>query len=135
MSLVLDASVTLAWCFADETSASADRILDRLVHQRALVPPIWPYEVANALVVAERRKRLTARDTAAALDMLGRLPIDVDHSRTESVFGDLPTMARKYRLSAYDVSYLTLARREKLPLATLDAKLQHVAAKLDISVA
>ena len=66
--------------------------------------------------------------------MLGRLPIDVDRPRTESVFGELPAMARKYRLSAYDVSYLTLARREKLPLATLDAKLQHVAARLDISI-
>ena len=135
MSLVLDASVTLAWCFADETSASVDRILDRLVHQRALVPPIWPYEVANALIVAERRKRLTARDTAAALDMIGRLPIDIDRPPTESVFGELPAMARRYRLSVYDVSYLTLARRENLPLATLDERMQKVAGKLDISVA
>ena len=132
MSLVLDASVTLAWCFKDESSDRADHVLDQLVHQRALAPPIWPYEVANALIVAERRKRLTARDTATALEMLAQLPVDVDHWRTEDIFGHIPAVARKYQLSAYDAAYVCLAKRENVPFATLDARLRKVAVKLSI---
>ncbi len=135
MSLVLDASVSLAWCFEDESSAIADRVLDRLVHQRALVPAIWPFEVANALIVAERKKRLTGRDTAAMLNRLGRLPIDVDRQPAEAVFDAVLAVARKYKLSAYDAAYLCLAKREKVPFATLNVSLRKVATKLDISLA
>ena len=76
VDFVVDASVTLTWCFEDQVNAFSESVLDRFVDSAALVPNIWPLEIANALVVGERRGRLSEVHTARFVRLLGELPID-----------------------------------------------------------
>ncbi len=126
-SFVLDCSTALAWCFTDERTPVADAALDALVTRPAVVPALWPYEIANALLSGERRRRATSEDTAAWLRFLGQLPITVDEAPVSRVWGDILDLARAHQLSAYDAAYLELARRRTLPLATLDRRLKGAA--------
>ncbi len=119
--MVLDASVALAWCFPDESSPGAEKLLDSMADgSKAIVPAIWPFEVGNALLSAERRKRLSIAQVTAALRNLALLPIAIDSVQTEFVFGDVLAVARHTQLTEYDAAYLKLALRQGLPLATLD---------------
>ena len=118
---VLDCSVGMAWCFEDKADRYADGVLDRLVDESALVPPLWPLEIANVLVVAERRRRLRRSDSARFLELVGALPIAVDTATPNP--SHLLAVAREHRLSAYDAAYLALAMREGIPLATRDLAL------------
>jgi predicted nucleic acid-binding protein len=120
MPFVLDASVTACWAFEDETHPVADHALERIRKEEALVPSLWWFEVRNTLISNERRGRVTEADTAAILRGLSRLRVTVDRSPDEA---SVLTLARKHRLTVYDASYLELAQREALPLATLDADL------------
>jgi predicted nucleic acid-binding protein len=130
---VVDTSVVMAWCFKDEGTPYADRVLESLTAASALVPPIWPLEVVNVLLAAERRKRLTEADSLRFITLLNQLPIRVElPSSTESLMIRILPMARKYGLSSYDASYLDLAMRNGLPLATLDKKLQAAATKAKV---
>jgi predicted nucleic acid-binding protein len=126
-TLVLDASVTLAWAFEDEEGAYTEAVLESLKEAAACVPAIWPLEVGNALLVAERRGRLTQAATAQFLALLGQLHIVVEPERPEQVLGGILSLAREQGLSAYDATYLHLAMRRGLPLATTDAKLRQAA--------
>lgn len=123
---VLDASVTVCWLFEDQSSLYTDSILDRLAGgEEALTSAIWPLEVANALVVAERRRLLKRAHSTAFVEQLSRLAVRVeraDASRVETL-----EAARRYRLSSYDASYLEVAMREALPLATTDKPLRTAA--------
>ena len=133
--LVLDASVALAWCFPDESTPAAEKLLDFMADgANAVVPAIWPFEVANALLTAERRKRLSMAQVTAALSNLTLLPIAIDAVHVESVFGDVLAVARQGQLTEYDAAYLELALRETLPLATLDDQLRRAARNAGISV-
>jgi len=133
--VVLDASVVLAWCFPDESSSGAEKLLDLMADgAKAIVPAIWPFEVANALLTAERRKRLSMAQVTAALRTLTLLPIIVDEVQVESVFGDVLAVARQGQLTEYDAAYLELALREGLPLATLDDQLRRAARHAGISL-
>lgn len=123
MAFVLDASVALAWCFPDESSDYAASIFHRFKEEAATVPSIWPLEVANALVVGMRRRRLTAEQLAAVGRLLTELPIDLDPAPVTRTFDDVVSLAVNHGLSVYDASYLELAQRLKCPLATVDAKL------------
>lgn len=125
MTFVLDASITFAWCFEDEATPETDAILETLADGDAIVPRIWPLEVANVLLVAERRDRISESVSARFINLLGQLPIAVDP--TPSVMGELLAMGRSRGLSAYDASYLLLAERTGLPLATADKKLLEAA--------
>lgn len=126
--MVLDASVALAWCFPDEGSPGAEKLLDAMADgSKAIVPAIWPFEVGNALLTAERRRRLTIAQVTAALKNLALLPIAIDSVQTEFVFGDVLAVARHTQLTEYDAAYLELALREGLPLATLDDRLRQAA--------
>jgi len=126
--LVLDASVTLAWCFADESTAYAEAVLDLLATgAEAIAPSVWPLEVANALLVGERRKRATSAEVTAVLKRIRDLPISIDPIRVDNAFGPIRFIARREQLSEYDASYIELALREALPLATLDDRLRHAA--------
>jgi predicted nucleic acid-binding protein len=115
--------VALSWCFEDEGEGYADAVLDRLAGDGAVVPSIWPFEVLNGLIVGERRGRLTQAQSARFEDLLGALPIDVEAAPGRERWPILVSLAREHRLSAYDASYLELALRRSLPLATLDAQL------------
>jgi predicted nucleic acid-binding protein len=123
--LVLDASVALAWCFPDEGTEYAEKVLDRLASgSAALVPAIWPFEVANALLVGERRKRITVAQVTSLLQRIADLPITVEPIRVGGAFGDILAVARREQLSEYDAAYLELALREAQPLATVDDRLR-----------
>jgi len=129
-SFVLDASVTVAWCFEDETTAYTEAVLEFLTSgAKAVAPPLWPYEVANSLAVAERRRRTSSAKVEAFLDRLARFPISIDFgdSPVVSVFAKVLALARRVRLSVYDAAYLELALRAGLPLASLDADLKRAA--------
>jgi len=123
-NFVLDASVTMTWCFPDEHSDYASGVLNRLMTQPARVPNLWPIEVANAVLVGERRKRLSASGAARFLELLRALPIEFDGRTGERALAETLTLARAHLLSAYDAAYLELAMREALPLATLDQRLR-----------
>jgi len=130
---VLDCSVTMAWCFEDEADAYADRALDSLKAGSALVPALWSFEVANVLIVAERRRRLRRSDADAFLHLLARLPLEIDHSLAIHDISFLIAIGRDHRLSAYDAAYLRLAIRERLPIATRDMALRSAARALGIA--
>jgi predicted nucleic acid-binding protein len=118
MLFVVVASLTLAWHFEDEASACADRVLDQLQEDHAVVPSIWPLEVANALVVAERRHRLSPARVARAAELLQELPIVVVDADPRLALRSVLDLARAHGLSADDVASLELAMRAGLPLAT-----------------
>jgi predicted nucleic acid-binding protein len=101
---------------------------------QAYVPNLWPLEVANALLVGERRGRTTPADTARFLAILGTFPIAVDDETATRAWVETMHLARAHVLSAYDSSYLELAMRLGLPLATLDDKLKTAANAVGVSL-
>lgn len=122
--LVIDSSVAIAWCFPDEQDAYSQSVLEALASERAIVPDLWHLEVANTLLVGERRKRSTQANTVTWLGLLASLPIAVDEETKAHAFADTLSLAREHNLSVYDAAYLELAMRRGLPLATLDDKLK-----------
>ncbi len=121
MAMVIDTSVTMAWCFEDEVTGHTEAVLDRLGSEEAIVPSLWRLEVANVLLVAERRRRITEAQATWFIGLLEQLPIRLDTSVLD--MGTLVGVGRRHGLSAYDAAYLHLAERLGAPLATLDAKL------------
>ena len=134
MPFVLDASVTLAWGLKDEATAYSVAVLASTNSERATVPLIWALEVANVVLVSERRGRLTTVQSAAFLADLAGLPITIDNVDPKIAWGAVLTMARAYGLTAYDASYLELALRLGLPLASQDNRLRAVATQLGIPI-
>ncbi|SIO66225.1 Predicted nucleic acid-binding protein, contains PIN domain [Singulisphaera sp. GP187] len=130
--LILDSSIALAWCFSDERADYPQSVLDALASQSAFVPDLWHLEVANTLVVGERRNRSTQTETATWLGFLAELPITVDEETKFHAFADIAHLARAQNLSAYDAAYLELAMRRGLPLATLDEKLRAAAKSVGV---
>jgi predicted nucleic acid-binding protein len=124
MAFVLDASVTITWAMRDEHHPLADLAAIRLQTESAVVPTIWWYEVQNMLVVNERRQRILPAASAQFLLGLNLLPIKMLPIAWDS---NAPELARNYGLTVYDASYLELALRESLPLATLDKALRTAA--------
>ena len=131
---VLDCSVAMAWCFADEADAVADAVLERLSEDVALAPSIWLLEVANVLLVAERRGRINSADAARFLDLLSALPITIDETTRERAWGPIAGLGREHGLSSYDAAYLELAMREGVPLASRDAALRSAAEASGVAV-
>lgn len=133
-SLVLDASVALCWCFEDEGSAVADRLLERLRLEAAAVPELWFLEVANAVGLAERRRRITRADSAEFIALLEALQIVVDRETAERAFSQVLDLSRRERLTAYDAAYLELAMRLGVPLASKDGPLCDAADRVGVTV-
>jgi predicted nucleic acid-binding protein len=131
MPFVLDASIVVCWAFADENHQIADLALERIRTDEARVPALWWFEIRNILIVNERRKRVTERDTAIFLRHLARLRVTVDRSPEEA---DVLTFARRHRLSVYDASYLELAARNNVSLATLDKQLGAAASDIGVNL-
>jgi predicted nucleic acid-binding protein len=132
MPFVVDASVTLAWCFEDEATPQTEAILDLLIEDTAIVPAQWELEVSNVLLMAERRSRLTEAQSARFVTLLGQLPIHVDSASVE--LGGVLATGRRHVLTAYDAAYLVLAEREGVRLATMDAKLRKAAQDAGVAV-
>jgi predicted nucleic acid-binding protein len=114
----------MAWCFEDECDQYADAVLGALGKAEAIVPSIWPLEVANVLLVAERRKRLKKADTARFTELLNGLPIVVEWMSSDSVLTRVLANGREFGLSSYDAAYLELAMRQGLALASRDDALR-----------
>jgi predicted nucleic acid-binding protein len=132
--LVLDSSIALAWCFADEKDAYADAIAALLPNLEPIVPALWHLEVANAFLMGERRGRNTQADTVQWTTFLASLPIAVDDETMARAWTDTVNLARVQALTAYDATYLELALRHGLPLATLDAKLKTAATVVGVPI-
>jgi len=131
---VVDASVALAWCFADEASELADRILDQLEHDEALTAAIWPLEVANGLRTAERRGRLDLADLSRVRELLVSLPVQVEGVPLDAALGEVTELARQLDLTAYDAAYLALAARRGLALATVDDRLRRACERAGVEL-
>jgi predicted nucleic acid-binding protein len=125
--VVVDASLALAWCFPDEASDYADAVLVALEGKTMLVPCVWSLEIANALLVGERRQRLNEAEIKQFTTLLESLSLVQDTRAVAKHVHDVLPLARTHGLSAYDAAYLELSIRHSAPLATLDAKLQNAA--------
>ncbi len=134
MPFVLASSVALAWVLPDESNPTLDRLCDRLTNDIALVPPVWPLEIGNVLLVAVKRGRLTARDVSRLVTELRALPMQIDAASTERALEETLAFARKYDLTTYDASYIELAKRRDVPLATLDNRLRKVCVSAKITL-
>ena len=130
MNFVLDNSVTMRWFFGDGKPAElryAGLVLDSLNKASAVVPVTWGLEVANVIARAEAKAIVTEARSRTFLELLEGINIEVDQATFSRSLSDTLQLARRYRLSAYDTSYLELALRRSLPLATLDEDLQKAA--------
>ena len=131
---VVDASVALAWCFDDEATVATRALLDRFEKEDAEVPSLWHLELANGLAVGERNGRITPARTSEFIALIGELPIVIDPKTSDLALGNVLDLARSERLSAYDASYLELAMRRGLPLATKDDDLAKAAGRVGVSL-
>ena len=127
MRFVLDASVTLAWCFEDEGGEYPVRVLNELRASEAVATSLWPLEVTNGLLVAERRGRIEAPAARQAARLVVSLPVAVDPVERRVTFEVTHRLARAHGLSAYDAAYLEVGVRRGLPIATLDDRLRAAA--------
>jgi len=135
MSFVLDNSVTMRWFFGDgkpQELIYAGKVLDAMKQDNALVPVTWGLEVANVIARAEAKGIVTEARSDAFLEMLEGVDIDVDSATFVQSLSDTLHLARRYKLSSYDASYLELALRLGMPLATLDDDLQKAAKKAGV---
>ncbi len=125
---VLDASIVLTWCFPDEEAQKAEKISERIaLGDKPTVPVFWRHEVLNALLVGERRKRMTNELIQTFIEDLERLPTEIDSPSAETVFHSTQDLCRKHGLTAYDAAYLELAMRHRIALATADGALERAA--------
>jgi predicted nucleic acid-binding protein len=135
MDWVIDSSIALAWALPNETSKEAERFLSRiLVGNIFWVPALWWYEMANALLMAQRRKRLTEAERIRLIELYRKLPVQTDMTLDPDIISRFHTLAIEYNLSAYDTAYLELAQRRGLGLATVDRKLRSAAQKAGVKV-
>ena len=131
--LVLDNSVSAAWCFSDETNSYTEGVFQTVVKDGgAVAPALWPIELANALVVAERRRRITIEQREAFLKNLADLDIEIQPLTTDQIFRQGIGLATLHRLSVYDATYLEIAIQQQVPLATQDEDL--IRAAKDVGV-
>jgi predicted nucleic acid-binding protein len=131
MAFVLDASVAMRWAFPDEEDPVALTALQLLRNEPARVPAVWWFEVRNVLLINERRHRISEADTMNFLRFVSGLDIEIDRSPDDLA---IVTLCRGHRLSAYDASYLELALRDAVPLATLDNRLAAAARREGLDV-
>jgi predicted nucleic acid-binding protein len=133
-ALVLDSSVALAWFMPDERDPRIEQLLDLVTNDGAVAPNLWPLEVANVLVAAERRRRITAAQKDRALHALQGLPVQLDAETAARAWTTIRALAELHRLTLYDAAYLELAIRLQLPLASLDRDLKVAAGANGIPV-
>ena len=132
---VVDASVVLTWCFPEENSTLAHRVAQMFKEgDSAIAPSFWPHEVLNALLVGEKRKRISDDLIRTFLTDLATLPIVLQELQPNEVFDRIQSLSRQHRLTAYDAAYLDLAQAHDLPMATLDEDLMRACAKTGVEL-
>ena len=134
MSLVLDSSVTLSWCFEDERTDATDALLKQVVESGAEAPSLWPLEILNALAMAERRRRIDSDRRQRLCGFLHDLPVNIDVETASRAWAASSQLATRFKLTLYDAAYLELAQRLNLPLATLDKELRAAGRALGIAL-
>jgi predicted nucleic acid-binding protein len=124
-----------AWLFVEERNERNRGLLESLKSTtRALVPALWGFEIANLVWTAQRRGRVTEGQAAEYVRLLNVLPIEVEFEPLARVFDSVMSLATRYNITVYDASYLELAIRDNLPLATLDTELANAAQQAGIAV-
>jgi predicted nucleic acid-binding protein len=129
ISLVLDSSIALAWTYADEATEAILRVFDEVRTSGAWVPGLWRWDVANVLEANVRRGRHSGDFRDAALSALAVAPIRVDREAEHQAWNATLLLAQRHRLTVYDASYLEIALRRRIALATLDRQLRMAAEK------
>ena len=134
-ALVIDSSAALSWCFEDEASPETDAVFEQVRDQGAVVPGLWHLEVANVLLQAERRGRITTGDVAMRLELIADLPIMTDDETIARAWREILALARAEGLTTCDATYLEVAIRRGLPLVTKDAALIAAAGRSGVAIA
>jgi predicted nucleic acid-binding protein len=135
MIFVVDASIALSWVFADEANEVSSQLRRNLGEgDKAVVPPLWYWEIANVLLSAERNKRITSADAHHHLKLLSTFPIDSDPLSASEAWRTTHHLARAHKLTSYDAAYLELAIRRGLPLATFDVALRLAASRENVEL-
>jgi predicted nucleic acid-binding protein len=134
-SFVADASVAIAWVHPAQATPETDAMLDRIAAGDSLVvPALWPLEVANALTILRSRRKLTPDDARTVFEIIRELPTVIDHEAAGIAFTRLADLARQHDLTVYDATYIELATRRQLPLASNDAKMKKAAIRSGVSL-
>ena len=133
MPFVLDNSVVSGWYIENQASTYTEAIAERLQHDRAWVPPVWELEFANVLRSACVRQRMNAEAAHAVVARITSLPIEVDRQATPP--SEILALSLRFGLTTYDASYLALALRRQLPIATQDEALRTAALAAGVGVA
>ncbi len=134
MQFVLDCSIAISWCLVDENNDYANAILAMMPDVEAFVPNIWSLEIANVLLVAERRNRITTKQSEQAIGLLESFLIQVDTATNANALGTTLVLGRTVGLTAYDAAYLELALRLGLPMATIDTQLAAAATRCGVDL-
>ncbi|MFB2835090.1 type II toxin-antitoxin system VapC family toxin [Floridanema evergladense] len=134
MRFVLDCSIAISWCLVDENDNYANTILAMMPNSEAYVPGIWSLEIANTLLVAERRNRITTEQSELAIALLQSLLIHIDESTNNYALSSTLLLGRQEGLAAYDAAYLELALLLQLPIATLDTRLAQAATRCGVEL-
>lgn len=128
-SVVVDCSVMAAWAFESEATPLSALVLESLTVSEVLVPTLWAYELSSVVRAFERRRRWSRAEADRFLSFIAELPIRIDDASTQRALSETLALARRYDLTAYDASYLELALRERIPLATDDRALVRAGAR------
>ena len=134
MGFVLDASIALSWCFKDESTTLTEQALKQLEIEQAFVPEIWSLEISNILILAERKKRIKYADIVQFLELINKLNIEIDNETSTKAFNEILSLAYSEKITTYDASYLELAMRKGVPLASKDLQLYKTAERLGIKL-
>ena len=131
MPVVLDNSIFLAWCMGDEDEPTASGAMQRIQEEGGVAPRIWWYELRNALLVNERRSRISPQQVRDTLADSLELGIEIEDQHDESLVLEL---ARRFGLTVYDAAYLEVTLRRSLSLATLDRRLREAAEAIGVAL-
>jgi predicted nucleic acid-binding protein len=132
MTTVIDASIALAWCFDDEASDETDSVAQHAIENGGLVPSLFHLELANVLLQAERRGRISPSEIAQRLDLIAQMPIETDPQTAGRAWSETLFLARAHKLTSYEAAYLELAARRGAALATKDGALAAAASQLGV---
>jgi predicted nucleic acid-binding protein len=134
-AFVADASVAIGWVHPAQATPLTESLLEAIADGATVeAPALWPLEVANALTVLTRRRKLTEDERQAGLGWLRRLPLRLDHEMAQLAFSQLSELASAHELSVYDAAYLELAQRKGLALACKDGPLRKAARQAGVGL-
>lgn len=137
MTFVLDASVALLW-FVPQTNPQgvsyAQASLMALREGQAVAPALCALEISNVIAKLEAKGIVKEVESQRFVALYANLDIAVDQTSGTQAFGDVLQLARRFKLSAYDATYLELSMRKGLPLATLDTDLTKAAITAGVAI-